>query len=96
MATYDIGDVVRCTGTFTDADGNAQDPSGVIFRVEDPSGNEMTYIYGTDAEVIKTATGIYYVDVTIDEAGYWHYRFEGTGTGASGGESYFTVRSSQF
>lgn len=93
---YDVGDLVRCTGTFTDADGTATDPDTVVFKVKDPSANTTSYTYDTDAEVIKSATGVYYVDVDLDEAGTWWYRFEATGAGQSAAEDNFYARQSQF
>lgn len=94
--TYDKGDEVRCTGTFTDANESAVDPDAVTFKVRDPSGNITSYIYGTDSELVKSATGIYYVDVDVDESGYWRYRFESTGSGQAAGENEFNVKTSGF
>lgn len=93
---YDKGDLVRCTGTFTDASGTAQDPAAVLFKYQDPSGNATTYTYGTDAELVKSSTGVYYVDVDADEAGVFLYRFYSTGTGQAADEGFFRVEESKF
>jgi hypothetical protein len=93
---YYNGAEVRCEGTFTDADGVAQDPTAVFFKVKDPGGNLTSYEYGVDAELVKSATGIYYADVDIDEAGIWPYRFYATGTGQSAEEAFFRVEAGQF
>ena len=93
---YDKGDLVRCSGAFTDAAGDACDPTGVVFKFQDPSGNETTYTYGTDSELVKDSVGNYHVDVDTDEVGYWYYRFEGTGTGQAAGEASFIVRETEF
>ena len=90
--TYDVGDVVRCTGTFTDSDGNAQDPTAVLFAFTTPAGVLTTYTYGVDAELIKSATGVYYADLAITESRTWRYRLYATGTGQSAGSSWFNVR----
>ena len=90
--TYDIGDLVRVTGTFTNAAGTATDPAVVKFSYRDPSENITTLTYGTDAAVVKSATGIYYSDVSIDEAGVWWFRWFSTGTGQAAGESWVDVR----
>ena len=91
--TYDVGDEIRCTGTFTDADGDAQDPASVFFSFEAPSDASVTqYEYGVDTEVVKSSTGVYYVDLSIDESGMWYYRWHSTGTGQAAGENYFYVR----
>jgi len=93
---HDKGDTVRCTGTFTDSDGTAADPTAVLFQFKDPSGNAATYTYGTDAELVKSGIGVYYVDVDADEAGTWVYRFYATGTGKSAAQSTFGIKKSEF
>jgi hypothetical protein len=46
--------------------------------------------------VTRSATGIYYTDVTPDSAGDWHYRFVGTGAIVAVDEGYFNVSRSRF
>ena len=92
---YDVGDVVRVSGAFTDADDVAADPSGVQFAYEGPDGVAETLVYGTDAELVKASTGNYYVDLTPTTAGDWHYRWIGTGTGAGAQLGQFSVRPNQ-
>lgn len=93
---YDKGDLVRCSVAFTDADGNAQDPTGVLFKLKDPSGNVTTHTYDEDEDLKKGGTGSYYEDVDAGEEGDFYYRFEGTGTGQCAAEEKFTVRATQF
>lgn len=82
MDIYAEGKKVRLTGTFTTSAGVAQDPTTVKVAVETPSGTTTTYTYGTDAGVIKSGTGVYYIDVdTTGEPGVWYYRWYATGTG---------------
>ena len=88
--TYDIGDVVRWSVAFTDSDGTAVDPTAVTFKYQDPSGTE------TSIAAVNDAVGAYHYDVTIDEAGVWHGRFEGTGSNVAAAESYVAVRRSEF
>lgn len=88
---YTSGDVVRVTATFTDLAGTETDPSTVTVLYEDPSGNVTSKVYGVDGEVVKSATGIYYIDITTDEGGVWKYRFEGTGTVPQAHQSFFEV-----
>jgi len=94
--TYDIGDVVRCTATFTDADGLEVDPTTVKFSYRDPAGNKATYEYGIGSEVVRTGPGAYYVDLPVDVAHTWRIRWEGTGANKAAGESFFIIRSSLF
>lgn len=94
--TYDIGDVVRCSVAFTNAAGTAIDPSVVRAKIETPLGVETTYVYGTDAEVVKDSTGNYHIDVEPDAPGIWKYRFEGATSNKGAGETTFSVRRSAF
>tara|TARA_B100000287_G_scaffold425732_1_gene472507 strand:- start:71 stop:358 length:288 start_codon:yes stop_codon:yes gene_type:complete len=76
MAVYDNGDSVRVTANFT-TDGTLADPTGdaagVTVTWRKPSG-------GTDATptATKSSTGVYYVDLTLAEAGVHTVRFQGT------------------
>ena len=81
MATtaYDVGDLRRLQTTFKDAAGTATDPTGVTFRMRAPDGVETAYVYLTDAQVVKSATGIYYVDWTFTKTGRHFLRWEATG-----------------
>ncbi|MFQ5592168.1 MAG: hypothetical protein ACE5HE_13475 [Phycisphaerae bacterium] len=67
------------------------DPTTVTLSVEDPSGNVDSYTYA-GAGVTQQATGIYYKEVAIDEAGTWQYRWVGTGDCAAAEEGEFEVR----
>jgi len=42
-----------------------------------------TYVYGTDSELVKDATGDYHFDVDVDEEGTWYYRIEGETSGGA-------------
>jgi uncharacterized protein YfaS (alpha-2-macroglobulin family) len=90
---YDTGDLVRCTGTFA-TDGTNVDPTAVLFKVKSPTGTVTTYTYGTDVQLVKSATGIYYVNVSATENGMYRYRFYSTGTGQAASEGQFRVRDS--
>jgi len=94
--TWDVGDLIRCTGTFTDSAGAAVDPANVFVKIKDPSRNVDTYQYGVDSELVKSGTGVYYTDVDVDERGTWAYRWYSTGTGQAAGENTFKARESLF
>ena len=97
MTAYDKGDVVRCSVAFTDEDGAAVDPATVTFKWITGDGTESSYVYGTDAELVKDDTGEYHVDLTLDESGViWYHRFEGTGTNVAAAESFFEIRGTEF
>lgn len=93
--TYDIGDLVRCTGTFATGDTNVN-PGAIFFKVKTPSGVVTTYTYGTDVELVRDSTGVYHVDVDATEWGDYTYRFWSTGVGQAASEGQFWVRRTLF
>ena len=78
-AVHDPGDLLRLTTTFANSAGTITDPTGVTFSVRKPDGTVTTYVYPTDAQLVKSTTGVYYVDFTITLAGRHVYRWVGTG-----------------
>lgn len=95
---YDIGDLVRVTGAFTNhSDGTALNPTAVLFKYKNPvTGTITTLVYGTDAAIVRDSTGNYHVDVDASVPGRWYFRFYATGTGQSADEDYFDVAQSEF
>ena len=92
-----VNSTVRIPVNFQDATGADTDPSTVTFKLYSPSAEISTYVYGTNAEVLKTSVGDYYIDVTPDEPGRWHFRWESTGTNkATAVEGSFVVQVSRF
>ena len=74
MAIYDKGDSVRLTATFTSNAVNTDptdDADDVVFTWRRPSGKNTAGVAGTDAlpTPSKSATGIYYTDLVLDEVG---------------------------
>lgn len=80
MPDLNTGDTIRLKATFSVLDVNT-DPTTVSLTVQSPAGVETTYTYA--ASITKQATGIYYKDVALSEAGYWTYEWTGTGAVAS-------------
>lgn len=87
---YKKGQKVRVTCLFKVA-GVLTDPTTVTCKVMDPSRNVTTYVYGTDAALVKDSIGTYHVDIVTDETKEWNFRFEGTGTCVAVEESTFGV-----
>ena len=83
ISYYDIGDVARVVGTFQQQDGTFVDPSTVTFTFTKPNNAPVTYVYGTDAQLVKDAVGKYHVDLAIDTSGMWPYKYAGSGNFAS-------------
>lgn len=96
MDTYDLGKVVRSAVAFTNVAGTAVDPGGVTFKVKSPLGVITTYVYLTDVEVVKDATGSYHIDLEPDSQGVWVVRWIGTGSNKTASEGSFQMIESQF
>lgn len=88
---YDIGDVVRLTGTFATTAGAALNPTKVTFTYERPTG-VITVLTSTMAGVTNPAVGTFYTDLGIDASGVWEYRISSTGTLRTSTQSWFRVR----
>lgn len=78
MREYDVGDLVKVTGTFTDPDDSdaAIDPTTVKLRVKDPNGEVTVYVYdgvdgdaSEDGRIWRSAAGVYHfnIDTAADE-----------------------------
>lgn len=91
--TYEVGQVVRLTVTIDVAD-TATDPGGLTFQMRDGAGALTSYVHGTDAELVKSATGVYYVDWTVAKEHDHRYRWVGTGTAAGAKHGRFSVAES--
>ncbi len=74
---------VRIAANFQDEDRVDVDPSTVTFKVMSPGGTITSYVYGTDAELVKVNTGDYYVEWSPNCSGRWYYRWETTGSGTT-------------
>lgn len=77
---YFQGSSIRLKATFKDASAAVADPTTITVAIETPDGSVSSYVYGTDAEIVRDSTGIYYIDVVVDTPDTWSYSFAGTGT----------------
>lgn len=78
-----IGTTVRIAVNFQDDTQTDIDPSTVTFKAYSPSGVTTTYVYATNAQLVRDSTGDYHVDFEPDESGRWFYRWTSTGSGTS-------------
>ena len=94
MDVFNFGQRIRAEASITDGDGAAADPSGGVFVVvKEPRSPSVTYEYNTDPEVIKDATGEYYIDLTLSASGVWALRWYTEGDlVVSSGDIRFRVR----
>jgi hypothetical protein len=88
---FNVGDLVRITGTFSDSAGTNVDPTTITVYYKDPSSNITELVYGVDSDVVQSDTGIYYVDISIDESGNWYYRWKGTGSNQAADSDWFYI-----
>ena len=101
-STYDVGDIIRVTGKFSTAATTSayKDPDTVNFHYNNPGTTTITsYAVSpptTNANIIRTDTGEFYVDITTTGDGRYEYRWTSTGDTAAGSEeSGFLVRVQQ-
>jgi hypothetical protein len=92
--TYDKGDMIRLSSQFT-ISSVLTDPTAITLLIIDPDRSTGTYTY-VAGQVQKSATGSYYMDISLDLVGRWDYRFIGTGTVQATADSLFLVRRTDF
>ena len=92
---FDKNDKPRLKAQFVSLGGALNDPSAVTFKHKDPSGNAATLTHAA-GQITRESTGIYYLDLALDEVGTWYFRAEGTGTPQIAAEIAFEVRTTQF
>ena len=75
---YIVGQRPRFSFEIRD-DGVLADPATLTVKFEKPDATVVTYVYGTDVELVKTAVGKYHVEYTLDQSGWWEWRQTSTG-----------------
>lgn len=96
MAKYTIGNLIRVSAAFTNQAGVDVDPGQVRVKVRDPRHAITTYVYLTDAAVVRDAAGKYHLDVALTKPGDWHIRFEGKTSNVGAGEKIVTALETPF
>ena len=94
MNTWEVGDMVRLTATFTDSGGTGVDPSSVALtyrQYQADSNSGTTLVYGVNS-IVRVAAGIFYHDLAVNSGGEWRYRWAGTGVNRAAVEGQFLVR----
>jgi hypothetical protein len=99
IEVYDLDDTLGASVTFgvrtdpNDASTSVPtDPTAVTFEILSPvTATKTTYVYLTDVELVRVTTGVYTVDIVVDEPGRWWYRWEGTGVAAGVEQGYIDV-----
>lgn len=95
MANFPYGTMVELKAVLTNPAGAAYDPTTVTFKVKNPAGTVSTYVYLTDPEVVKEATGVYSMYQVCESHGPWYWQVRTTGpVGAR--QSQFGIEGSDF
>jgi hypothetical protein len=96
---FDQGDVWTPQATFT-VSGAPTDPTNITARVKHSDGTVDVLgpvAGGTGGGgITRVSTGVFKITVSLDDAGYWFARFEGTGVAAATEEHQAIVDPSQF
>ena len=98
-STYDIGDTIRLTATFTDTGGAGANPTKVNFLYDTPTSTAPTTATrssgskGTvDGITLTTETGVYHFDLQSTGKGLYETRFTSSGVIEASVESWFSIR----
>jgi hypothetical protein len=97
LGTFDIGDQVQVTATFTNLAGALANPTTLTWQVLQPGGTSTTYTE-VSPEVANTSTGIWTLTfvITANDPGRWHVRSRGTAGVKAADEDWLDVRRSAF
>lgn len=94
----DIGTQVRVVGKFKKFDKTPGTTTAVL-RILDPADVETTPAVTVDKQAEDGTTaevGTMFGDVTLNQAGLWRYRWQGTGAIVATDEGSFRVVASEF
>lgn len=94
ISSFISGDTIRFGVTFT-LGGVLTDPTTVTFRTRNPNKVVRSYIYQTDAELVRISAGTYRIDLQLDLPGEHFYRFEGVGIAPGASEDRVRINRSQ-
>lgn len=79
-AVTDFGDQIVVTASFTNASGEAANPTTVRWRIKPPAGDEVVITATTDDYALAApATGTHTITFTPSAPGNWYIRCEGLG-----------------
>ena len=97
-SSYDQGDTVRMSSTFTDTGGTKTDPTQTKFVYTTPDGTDTVVTRsgtatGSTGNIMRSTDGVYFKDSVIGSSSgaYW-YRYSSTGNITAMDEATFRVR----
>lgn len=89
--SYDLNDTARLSVNFK-VNGVLTNPTTISATVRKPDGTTAVYTTATSPAIVNDGTGLYHLDVVVDQAGQWTYKFVGTGAAADVGPGVLYVR----
>src|SRR5512145_166172 len=87
-----VGNVVKIKATFRDEENTKQDPSTVQVRIKKPDTSIVSYVYGTNRELVRASQGVY--DVLVDTTGWvgtFQFVWNSSGNYKAAGQTQLTV-----
>lgn len=95
LGTFQIGDRVKLTATFTSEAGALTDPTVCSWRIQHPDGVIDTYAL---TDMAKVSLGVWYLlyTVTANTPGKWWSRPRSTAGVIAADEEFFEVERSAF
>lgn len=94
IPAFVLGAVVHIQTTITSSTGSTVgvDPGSLTFYLKEPDGTTYSYVYAPAATtVIKSTTGVYYVDWPSAKEGIHRFGWVGTSANAGADEGAFHV-----
>ena len=87
-----VGNVVKIKATFRDEDNAKQDLSTVQVRIKKPDTSIVSYVYGTNPELVRASQGVYYVLVdTTSQVGTFQFVWNSGGNYKAAGHTQLMV-----
>lgn len=92
---YDKGDAVRLAVQFKTIDEVNTDPTVITLTVKKPGLGTLTFTSASSPSmIIRTGAGAYYLDLALDVAGVWRFKWFGSGALTAAEEGQIFVRAS--
>ena len=93
LATRQVGQQSVFTATFTNDDGELEDPASVTFMWKVGS-SEQSFVYGTDGEVTQVSVGVFeFMAPVYDVSAQYHVRVKSEGLAAAEEATILVTRS---
>ena len=88
---------IRIKARIRDINGTLTNPQSIQFELERPGATTYdTYTTNSDPGIVNESTGIYYIDLSIDEVGKWKYSWFTYGNVTSSWKGFFQVEDARY